>query len=339
MIRFAIAGLRHVHINALIAEIDAHDECEIVAISEEDDASREAAASTLDINYQSNSDMIQNASFDVLAIGDCFGKRGAIAIEGLKKGKHVLSDKPLCTHLDELEQIKTLASENKRCIGLMLDLRDAAPFISLRELMKNGEIGEIKTIHINGMHPLLYGTRPSWFFEKGKHGGTFNDIAVHLIDFVPWLTGEDWSEVLSAHSWHSAPDGVPWFMDAAQAIAKLDKTTVMMDVSYWLPESSSYATPCYWRTTVFGDKGMAEIAYNQDHLFVIGPDNENPEKRELLAGNPGQYFRDFLNEVNGEANRDGIHTEAVLKISKQTLLLQKISDSESSRGSLKDDQL
>jgi len=335
MIRFAIAGLRHVHINALIAEIKAHDTCEIVAISEEDAASREAADDSLDIDYQLNSDMIENADFDVLAIGDTFGKRGAIAIEGLKQGKHILSDKPLCTCLDELAQITTLAAENSRCLGLMLDLRDAAPFLSLRELLGSGEIGEIKTIHINGMHPLLYGTRPSWFFEEGQHGGTFNDIAVHLIDYVPWLIGEDWSEVLSAHSWHSAPDDVPWFMDAAQAIAKLDKATVMMDVSYWLSESSSYSTPCYWRTSVFGDKGMAEIGYNQDHLFVIGPDNENPEKRELLPGNPGQYFRDFLDELNGKPNRDGIHTEAVLKVSRQALLLQKISDSESGSGSLK----
>ncbi|MEO2045575.1 MAG: Gfo/Idh/MocA family oxidoreductase [Pirellulales bacterium] len=335
MIRFAIAGLRHVHINALIADINAHGDCIIVAISEEDDASREAVDDKLDINYQSNSEMIQDADFDVLAIGDTFGKRGAIAIEGLKQGKHILSDKPICTSRDELEQINTLAAENNRCLGLMLDLRDAAPFLSLRELLKSGEIGEIKTIHINGMHPLAYGTRPSWFFEKDQHGGTFNDIAVHLIDYVPWLTGEDWSEVLSAHSWHTAPEPAPWFMDSAQAIAKLEQTTVMMDVSYWLAESSNYATPCYWRTTVFGSKGMAEIAYNQHHLFVIGPDNATPEQRDLLPGNPGQYFRDFLSELDGKPNPDGIHTEGVLKITRQSLLLQEISDSESKSGSMK----
>lgn len=335
MLRFAIAGLRHVHINALIAEINAHEDCEIVAVAEEDAASREAAGDKLEINFQSNSEMIQGADFDVLAIGDTFGKRGAIAIEGLEKGKHLLSDKPLCTSMGEFERIKALAAENKRSIGLMLDLRDAAPFLSLRALLKSGEIGGVKTIHINGMYPLAYGTRPSWFFEKGQHGGTFNDIAVHLVDYVPWLIGEDWSEVMSAHSWHTAPEAAPWFMDGAQAIAKLEKATVMMDVGYWLAESSNYSTPCYWRTTVFGDKGMAEIAYNQDHLLVIGPDSGTPEKRALLPGNPGQYFRDFLAELEGNANLDGIHTAGALKISRQALLLQEISDSESKSGSMK----
>ncbi len=335
MLRFAIAGLRHPHINALIAEINAHENCEIVAVAEEDKASREAVGDQLEINFHSNSEMIQNTDFDVLAIGDTFGKRGAIAIEGLEKGKHVLSDKPLCTSMEELERIKVLAAESKRSIGLMLDLRDAASFLSLRALLKSGEIGEIKTIHINGMHPLAYGTRPSWFFDKDQHGGTFNDIAVHLVDYVPWLIDEDWSDVMSAHSWHTAPAAAPWFMDAAQAIVKLERATVMMDVSYWLAESSNYSTPCYWRTTVFGDKGMAEIGYNQDHLFVIGPDNETPEKRDLLAGNPGQYFRDFLSELDGRPNLDGIHTEGVLKVSRQSLLLQEISDSESKCGSMK----
>ncbi len=334
MTRFAIAGLRHVHINALIAEINAHDDCEIVAISEENEASRSANSETLDINYQSNSDMIQNADFDVLAIGDTFGRRGAIAIEGLKKGKHVLSDKPLCTSQDELDQIESLASEKNLQIGLMLDLRDAAAFLSLREVVKSGEIGDVKTIHINGMHPLAYGTRPSWFFEEGQHGGTFNDIAIHLIDYVPWLIDEEWSEVLSAHSWHTAPDAAPFFMDSAQGIAKLENATVMMDVSYYLAESTNYATPCYWRMSVFGSNGMAEVAWNQNHLLVIGPDSESPEQRELIPGNPGQYFRDFLNELNGNPNSDGINTASALKVSRQSLRLQEISDSESKVGSL-----
>ena len=334
MIRFAIAGLRHVHINALIAEINAHDGCEIVAISEEDPASREANGETLDINFQSNSEMIRNADFDVLAIGDTFGRRGAIAIEGLKNGKHILSDKPLCTSMAELDEIEALAAEKNLQIGLMLDLRDAAAFISLRDVVKSGEIGEVKTIHINGMHPLAYGTRPSWFFEEGHHGGTFNDIAIHLIDYVPWMIDEEWSEVLSAHSWHTAPDAAPFFLDAAQGIAKLEKATVMMDVSYYLAESTNYRTPCYWRMTVFGDKGMAETAWNQDHLMVIGPDSESPEQREFLPGKPGGYFRDFLSEMDGNPNSDGINTASALKVSRQSLRLQEISDSGSKRGSL-----
>ena len=44
--------------------------------------------------------------YDIVAIGAFFAARGAIAIDALGRGKHVIADKPPCTRIDELEEGK-----------------------------------------------------------------------------------------------------------------------------------------------------------------------------------------------------------------------------------------
>ena len=31
---------------------------------------------------------------------------------------------------------------------------------------------------------MLWGTRPEWYFEEDKHGGTINDIAIHARETI-----------------------------------------------------------------------------------------------------------------------------------------------------------
>jgi len=38
-----------------------------------------------------------------------------------------------------------------------------------------------------GVPRPVWGTRPAWYFEPGMHGGTLNDIAIHALDFIPWV--------------------------------------------------------------------------------------------------------------------------------------------------------
>jgi predicted dehydrogenase len=134
-----------------------------------------------------------------------------LAIAALRAGKHLLSDKPLCTSLEEQLQIEELAVQHRLVVGLQLDSRGYGAFRTLREIVRGGEIGEIVTIRIDGQHPLLPDTRPVWYFEPGKHGGTINDIGIHAFDFVPWMTGHGWREVVWARSWNGKARAFPTF--------------------------------------------------------------------------------------------------------------------------------
>ena len=83
-----------------------------------------------------------------------------MAKDSLEAGKHVISDKPPCIRLDELDEIESLASHKGLKVGCMFDSRDLAPFIGLCRRVRAGEIGEVHAIVVAGQHPLMRGSRP-----------------------------------------------------------------------------------------------------------------------------------------------------------------------------------
>jgi len=328
---FAIAGFRHAHIWDLVERIQTHPNLELVAVCEEDAATREqvAARGICDTVFASLEEMLDKIQCDIVGVGDSFGKRGAIILEALRRGKHVLSDKPICTSLAELEQIEKLATDSNLRVGCMLDLRDNGNFRALRQIVRAGEIGEIHAISFGGQHPLLHRVRPDWYFEIGKHGGTLNDIAIHAFDFIPWLTGHEFSTVKCARTWNADLPSVPHFRNAAQAMLTLDNGCgVLGDVSYFSPDSHGYALPLYWRTTLWGSRGVAETSFNAAGVTLYRNGETQARSIPALEAAPGGYLHHFLAELCGETLDDHLTTREVLRASRVALVAQHAADNE-----------
>ena len=69
----------------------------------------------------------------------------------LNAGTHVVADKPLCISLDELDEIERAARANGRIVGCMLDMRDLAVYLGLRQQIQEGRIGEVHAISFDGL--------------------------------------------------------------------------------------------------------------------------------------------------------------------------------------------
>ena len=297
--RFAFAGFRHAHILDLLAGVNERGDTEVVACCEEDAATR--AGLSVAITHTDFATMLREVECDVIAIGDYYGRRGALAIAALEAGRHVLGDKPLCTTLDEQAAIERLAAKRHLLVGLQLDTRDYAAFRTLREIIASGEVGEVCTIRIDGQHPLLIGKRPAWYFEPGKHGGTLNDIGIHAFDFVPWLTGLDWRAIDAARSWNGKARDYPHFDDCAQLMATLDNGAgVLADFSYLAPDRLGYKLPHYWHVLIHGTNGLAEAHLQAEHVTVITDTSAIPEIRPVVEKRTRGYLDDFLGELRGE---------------------------------------
>ena len=305
--RFAFAGFRHGHILDLLSGVEERADTEVVACCEEDAAAREDLASKgrVEITHTDFATMLREVECDVVAIGDYYAKRGSMVLAALQAGKHVLSDKPLCTTIAEQDEIERLAAERGLVVGLQLDSRGYAAMQSLRALLRSGELGEVASVHIDGQHPLLLGTRPGWYFEDGKHGGTINDIGVHAFDFVPWLTGLDWREVVAARCWNAKARAFPHFHDSAQFMATLDNGAgVLADFSYLAPDTLGYTLPHYWRLLIHGTKGLVETHLFARELTVIKDTSSAPELRPVGAPRTRGYLEDYLQELRGNSPED-----------------------------------
>lgn len=322
-IKIAFAGFRHGHIFALYDLVKQREDVSIVGVWEEDfDTINILKSKGIEVSYKTYSELLNDPNVDAVAIGNYYAARGQMTIDALKMGKSVIADKPICTNIAELDEIEKLQKEKNLAVGMMLDLRSCTSFYTALQAVKNNVIGKINNINFNGQHPLLYGSRPQWYFEKEKYGGVICDIAIHGIDLVRLFTDSNISEVVGARCWNFYADKEPDFKDSAQFILKTESGVgVMADVSYATPATFAYVLPSYWSFNIWGEKGLIECsATSNDVILYLNGENQ-PRKLENIES-PVNYFDEFVAAVL-DMNVAQDYSREMLASMKQSLIVQQ----------------
>lgn len=322
-IRLGFAGLRHNHIFALYALAQQKPGIRIAGVFEDTPEGMAAAAEHhIAVTHTSYEALL--ADVDAVAIGTYYAHRGAMAIAALRAGKHVIADKPLCTSPEELAEIEELARKKALTVGIMLDLRDNKNVVAAQRLIADGAIGKINTIRFEGQHPLLYGSRPDWYFESGKYGGVINDIAIHGIDLTRRFTGAEVETVLAARCWNFHARQCPGFKDSGQFMLRMsDGAGILADVSYAAPDSHGYSLPFYWEFLISGAQGILRFHAESDgvELYRAG----ETAMRKIAPVLP---TRDYLDAIIAEIENahPAAVTEQALASTAQTLRIQRFAD-------------
>lgn len=315
--RIAFAGFRHPHILSLYRDAQKAENVEIVGCFEEDADVRASLARDEGIvcTYPSYESLLADARAEAVAVGDYYGVRGSRITQALRHGKHVLCDKPICTRPEELDEIERLCSQNHLLVRCMLDLRYLPQVETARKMLRGGELGAIHAVSFSGQHPLCEDTRPSWYFEGDRHGGTINDLAIHGVDLVRFLTGGNLTQVNCVKTWNAFAKRAPHFHDCAQFMAQMGSIALTGDVSYCAP-ACGYDMPTYWEFHFWCEKGMLRFHYTDPRLFLY-------RDREVILDCPARAFNmaaDFADEIAGRATMLG--AEDCLISTRQTLTLQ-----------------
>jgi predicted dehydrogenase len=275
VLKAALMGFRHMHMFAIHAHLKEREDVEIVAVCEEDLQTRNslAAEGKIPLSHTSFEDMLGSVDFDLLVVGDVFARRGTLIRSALSE-RHSL------------------------IVGAALDLKDCGAFLRTRELIRSGTIGTIHTVGFSGQHPLLRDSRPGWYFEGGNHGGTINDIAIHAVDILQWITGRGFGAVLAARSWNAGVAAHPRFHNAAQLMLVMDGGCgVIGDVSYISPDGFGYTLPQYWRLNFWGDRGMIESGFNLQKVRLYRSESDTAEEIEPQPDRSGGYLEDLLEAI------------------------------------------
>jgi len=315
------AGFRHSHIEELYRVAAKNAKVRITGCFEADAAARAAAAQNIGIEFSGKTygELLADSAVDAVAIGAAYGDRGAMVIKALEAGKHIISDKPLCTSLKELEQIRRLAAAKNLKIGCMLDLRYVPTALKAKELLQSGKLGAVRNVSFTGQHYLNYQGRPKWYYEKGKHGGTINDIAIHGVDLIHELTGLKVNKINAARCWNAYAGKEPHFNDCAIFMAELDNGAgLLADVSYSAP---SYGLPTYWNFKFWCERGLLTFHGFDKKVYVY----ETGRAEQAFDGSIPtiDYLDEFITEVEKGTAR---LTENVLSMTEVCLKIQKFAD-------------
>jgi len=134
--------------------------------------------------------MLDEAELDAVSVCVPNALHRPIAVDCLNAGKHVLCEKPLATSARDGQKIADAAAKrNLKCMVGQVN-RFRADSIFLRQLIMNGELGNIYYAHTGWLRKRGIPGYGGWFTTKAMSGGgPLIDIGVHLLDIAWWLCG------------------------------------------------------------------------------------------------------------------------------------------------------
>lgn len=147
-----------------------------------------------DVNLYEDSDaLISSGQVDAVIIATPHYSHSTIAIKAFEKGLHVLTEKPAGVYTKQVREMNEAAAKSGKVFGIMYNQRTAPLYQKLRDLIKSGELGEIKrTVWIitSWYRSQSYfdsgGWRATW---EGEGGGVLLNQDPHQLDLWQWICG------------------------------------------------------------------------------------------------------------------------------------------------------
>jgi predicted dehydrogenase len=116
-----------------------------------------------------------------------------MAIKALKKGLHVLIEKPAGVYTKQVREMNEVANKTDKVFGIMYNQRTNPLYQKVKDLIESGEIGELRRtnwIITNWYRSQSYynsgGWRATW---AGEGGGVLLNQDPHQLDLWQWTCG------------------------------------------------------------------------------------------------------------------------------------------------------
>lgn len=245
--------------------------------------------------------LLDDPSIDLIVISCIPRDRAAHAIAAMAAGKDVMTDKPGCTTMAQLDAIMAMQAKTWRIWSVDFSERFEVPAVTrAAELVAQGAIGRVMQTVGLGPHRLNRATRPDWFFDRAAYGGILTDIASHQIDQFLFFTGAKDAQITLASVANIAHPDDPGLQDFGEIAFSAPEGRGYIRVDWFTPD----ALPTWGdgRLTILGTEGYIELRKyvdvggrpGTDHLVLV-----NGDRCEMIdasdAGLP--YFARIIADI------------------------------------------
>lgn len=116
-----------------------------------------------------------------------------IGIEALKKGYHVLVEKPISVHKADCERLLAAHTNKKQMFAAMFQMRTEPLYKKIKQVVDDGHLGGITRVNWiitdwfrSDAYYASGGWRATW---KGEGGGVLLNQCPHNLDLLQWICG------------------------------------------------------------------------------------------------------------------------------------------------------
>jgi predicted dehydrogenase len=152
----------------------------------EDEAARVAASAGADV-YASADELLRHGEVVAVMIATPHHVLQEIALAAIRKGRHVLAEKPIAVNDFEAASIEEAAARGWICYMAGYSLRFFVAQRQVYDLLRDGAIGEIQAVTAGiGQGPLS-----DWFAKAEMGGGALLYLGSHLVEEVLWFVQDE----------------------------------------------------------------------------------------------------------------------------------------------------
>lgn len=302
---FSIIGCQHGHIRMFIqAMLDAGYRCAgIYEEAGEDRRLAENLSNQYGIPLLERMEEALSSEVGIVGCAAVNSRKIGIVESCERTGKHIMLDKPAVTDRDGLERLRMVIERGEIETGMLLTQRFNPAVFTLKRHIEEGALGRLVSISMRKPHRLGAAERPRWFFDRALSGGIIQDLLVHDLDLLRWLTGSEISHAQGCMSKRILPE-YPTFYDAAQLQVTMDDGLVAQLYTDWhTPDRSWTWGDC--RIFVVGTEGSAELRLQGDPLisrepaFLLTTGSKELHRVPLLQP-PAGIVKDFIHLIEGK---------------------------------------
>lgn len=170
-------------------------EIELIAAADINPSKLEWAKKTLPgiATFNTAEEMIDSGLVDSILVAVPHYFHPQYAIEGFKRGLNVMCEKPAGVYTKQVREMNEKALKSNVVFGMMFNQRTNHIYRKMREIIKSGEMGEIRRtnwIITNWYRPQAYYNSGEWRATwSGEGGGVLLNQCPHNLDLWQWICG------------------------------------------------------------------------------------------------------------------------------------------------------
>ena len=329
-IRFAVIGLDHSHINSIVETIQRSGG-ELVTVYSTDPQSLAAFQKRFGARVvQSEDEILNDSSIHLVCSAAVPNLRAGLGVRVMRHGKDFLVDKPAITTLNQLAEVRRTIQETGRIFGIMYGRLDSRATLHAGALVKAGAIGRlVQTLQL-APHLVNPGTRPEWFWDPERYGGTLCDLGSHQADEFVYFTGSTSAEVAISRVANVNHPDRPKFQDFGDMMIHGDGGFGYFRVDWFTPDGLGVFGD--ERTFLLGTEGYIEMRKTiditgrpgADHVLIVDRKSARYiDCRNLPLPFGQQFVQDIVNRTHVAQDQAAalLATELVLKGQKNAHIL------------------
>ncbi len=238
--------------------------------------------------YSSLQEMIRDKEVGLVSLCSPIRKEQAReAMLCLQAGKHVYSEKPSAMTEEELDMIIETAHKTGRMFREMAGTSFEQPYLTVREIVRSGEIGEVVQVFAQKSYPY-HTRRPQ---NEEVDGGLICQNAIHAFRFVEHTAGVRIRDVDAVETSVGNPVAGGGLMMATSIMIQLENGGVASVVANYL-NTNTFGSWGNEHVRIFGTRGFIETvdAGRQTRLFV----NDKEVRPVHIPENEKNYEQNYL---------------------------------------------